>query len=600
MTKSKFKFLLKYGISALVIFFLAMGVGRVIPAAAQAGILDHVTVTPASATLVPGGAQQFTAQAFDIANNPVAGATFLWNMASGGGTISPAGLFTAGTTQGTFTNTVQAFAVQGAVIKFGSASVTVTAPAPGPLDHVTVSPASATVALGGTQQFTAQGFDAANTPITGLGFTWNVAAGGGTINAGGLFTAGITSGSFLNTVQAVAVQGAIIKIGTASVTITVAPGPLDHVVVSPASAILAVSGTQQFTAQGFDVANVSIPGLSFSWSVVAGGGGINAGGLFTAGSISGSFLNTVQAVAVQGAIIKIGIASVTITAAPGPLDHVVVSPASALLAVNGTQQFTAQGFDAANVSIPGLGFGWNVVAGGGTINASGLFTAGITSGSFLNTVQAVAVQGAIIKIGSASVTVTVAPIPVPRPEKLAAKKILRLVDSSIDTVGFEHFLGAQWSVKENGQTRIVKAIPGVVNALSETSITLLPNGQTDTQVFTFTSLTRMLSKLDRLQVGDKAVVATVDGVTSLVIPIPIRGVSDLDKEDRSGPNRGKDDDGDDDEDEDVRDQLKELKKGSNEQLKDMRDAVRDQVKELRGDLRDQQKEGRQGSNRGRD
>ncbi|MDO8636734.1 MAG: hypothetical protein Q7R34_10995, partial [Dehalococcoidia bacterium] len=141
-------------------------------------------------------------------------------------------------------------------------------------------------------------------------------------------------------------------------------------------------------------------------------------------------------------------------------------------------------------------------------------------------------------------------------------------------------------------------IPGVVNALSETSITLLPNGQTDTQVFSFASLSQMLAKLDRLQVSAKAVVVTVDGATSLVIPIPIRGNSDLPKEDRSGPNRGKDDD--DDEDEDVRDQLKELKKGSNEQLKDMRDAVRDQIKELRGDLRDQQKEGRQGSNRGRD
>jgi|GEM_PF-3502653 len=506
MTKSKLKFLLKYGISALVIFFLAMGVGRVIPAAAQAGILDHVTVTPASATLVPGGAQQFTAQAFDIANNPVAGATFLWNMASGGGTISSTGLFTAGTTQGIFTNTVQAFAVQGAVIKFGSASVTVTAPAPGPLDHVTVSPSSATLAIGGTQQFTAQGFDAANVSIPGLGFGWNVVAGGGTINAGGLFTAGGTSGSFPNTVQAVAVQGAIIKIGTASVTVT---------------------------------------------------------------------------------------------AAPGPLDHVAVSPASAILAIGGTQQFTAQGFDAANISIPGLGFSWSVVAGGGTINAGGLFTAGGTSGSFLNTVQATTVQGSITKSGTASVTITVAPIPVPQPEKLAPKKILRLVDSSIDTVGFEHFLGAQWSIKEDGQTRIVKAIPGVVNALSEISITLLPNGQTDTQVFTFTSLTRMLSKLDRLQIGEKAVVVIVDGTITLILPVPIRGVSDLDKEDRSGPNRGKDDEDDGDEDEGVRDQLKELKNGAHEQLKGMRDAVRDQIKELRDGLRDQQKEARQGSNRGR-
>lgn len=503
MTKGKFKIFAKYGLPTLLLAFLVIGLGGVLPAAAQAGILDHVTITPASSTLAPGATQPFTAQAFDAANNPIAGLTFLWNVAAGGGTISPTGLFTAGSTQATFTNTVQAFAVQGAVIKFGSATVTVAPPAPGPLDHVTVSPASPSVVAGGTQQFTAQGFDAANVPITGLSFAWNVAAGGGAINASGLFTAGATTGTFTNTVQAVAVQSAIIKIGTASVTVTAAPGPLDHVTVSPANATLAVGGTQQFTAQGFDSANVPISGLSFTWSVVAGGGLIDASGLFTAGSTTGAFTNTVQAVAVQGAISKTGLASVTVTTAP-------------------------------------------------------------------------------------------VPVPIPVVDKPAAKKLLLLVDASVDALGFEHFLGAQWSIKEDGQTMMVKAIPGVVKAISETSITLLPTGQTDAQVFNLAGSSRILTGQHALKVGDKAVVVLVDGAMRLVIPVPIRGVSDLDKEDRRGPNRGKDDD-----DDDVRDQLKELKEKSHDQIKGMRDAVLDQIKELRGNLRDQQKELRQGSNRGR-
>ena len=33
-------------------------------------------------------------------------------------------------------------------------------------------------------------------------------------------------------------------------------------------------------------------------------------------------------------------------ALPGPLDHIVVSPDTALLAAGGSQQFTAQGYDA--------------------------------------------------------------------------------------------------------------------------------------------------------------------------------------------------------------------------------------------------------------
>lgn len=40
--------------------------------------VDHVTIAPASATVTVGATPQFTASAFDAANNPVAGATFNW------------------------------------------------------------------------------------------------------------------------------------------------------------------------------------------------------------------------------------------------------------------------------------------------------------------------------------------------------------------------------------------------------------------------------------------------------------------------------------------------------------------------------------------
>lgn len=594
MRSNRLKSTLKYGLSVLVLVSLVIGMGRVIPASAQAGILDHVTVSPASVNLSPAATQQFTAQGFDAAGNPIAGLSFLWNVAAGGGTISSTGLLTAGATLGTFTNTVQALTVQGGVIKLGAASVTVATPVPGVLDHVTVTPASATVMVGNTQQFTAEGFDAAGVAVAGLSFTWSVVAGGGTINASGLFTAGATAGAFANTVQAVAVQGAVTKAGLASVTVSATPGPLDHVTVAPASASVAAGATQQFTAQGFDAANNPISGLSFTWNVVAGGGTINASGLFTAGVTTGAFANTVQAIAAQGAIIKIGTASVTVTVAPGPLDHVTVTPASASVAAGATQQFTAQGFDAASIPISGLSFTWNVVAGGGTINALGLFTAGATAGSFANTVQAIAAQGAIVKIGTASVTVTAAPVPVPVAEKPAAKKLLLLVNASVDALGFEHFLGAQWSIKEDGQTMLVKAIPGIVKAIGDASVTLLPNGQTEMQVFSLAGSSRILAGQHALKVDDKAVVVTVDDATRLVIPIPIRGVADLDREDRRGPNRGKEDD-----DEGVRDEIKEMKEAAHDQAKDLREALRDRVKDLREALRDQLKDLRQGSNRGR-
>lgn len=95
-----------------------------------AGPLDHIVVTPASATLAVGGSRQFTARGYDADHYPIPQLTFTWSVVNGGGTISPQGLFTAGATAGLFPSTVAASA--GGVA--GHASVKVVTPA---LDHFT-------------------------------------------------------------------------------------------------------------------------------------------------------------------------------------------------------------------------------------------------------------------------------------------------------------------------------------------------------------------------------------------------------------------------------------------------------------------------------
>ena len=77
--------------------------------------------------------------------------------------------------------------------------------------------------------------------------------------------------------------------------------------------------------------------------------------------------------------------------------------------MSGTQQFTAQGRDASNAPIPNLTYFWAVVAGGGTIGNTGLFTADNATGTYTNTVKVIAVQGSIDKTAYASVTITAAP-----------------------------------------------------------------------------------------------------------------------------------------------------------------------------------------------
>ncbi|HKR00189.1 MAG TPA: lamin tail domain-containing protein [Pyrinomonadaceae bacterium] len=84
------------------------GVGTITNDDAAPAVIDHITVTPASATIVIGGTQQFTAQAFDASNNALTGVTFTWNSSNPGvATIDGNGLATgvaAGTTQITATS----------------------------------------------------------------------------------------------------------------------------------------------------------------------------------------------------------------------------------------------------------------------------------------------------------------------------------------------------------------------------------------------------------------------------------------------------------------------------------------------------------------
>src|SRR5690348_4453615 len=60
-------------------------------------------------------------------------------------------------------------------------------------------------------------------------------------------------------------------------------GSLATLSISPNPQTITVNGTQQFTATGLDESG-AIVAITPVWSVVAGGGAINTGGLFTAGS----------------------------------------------------------------------------------------------------------------------------------------------------------------------------------------------------------------------------------------------------------------------------------------------------------------------------
>lgn len=346
------------------------------------GALSSITVSPNPQSLLVNASQQFTAVGRDASGGSVA-ITPVWSVVSGGGTISSAGMFIAGTTPGTYTNTVKA--TSGGIS--GTATITVTV---GPLATITLTPSPATLAIGATQQFVAVGKDASGN-VVAITPTWAVVAAGGTVNATGLFTAGNTLGTFANTVQAT--SGGISGVATVIVTV----GPVATIVVTPNPATLDPAATQAFTAVAKD-ASGNVVAITPAWSVVNGGGTIDAAsGVFTAGATPGTYVGTIKAT--SGAIS--GVATVTVNTPAAALTTITVTPNPATMAPNATQQFTAVGRNGGG-QIVAITPVWSVTNGGGTISATGLFTAGAASGAFANTVRAT--SGAVS--GSATVNVT--------------------------------------------------------------------------------------------------------------------------------------------------------------------------------------------------
>jgi hypothetical protein len=163
-----------------------------------------VSVAPASATIAANATQQFTATVTGTSNTSV---TWSVDAVSGGnssvGTINGSGLYTAPSQAGT--HTVTATSVADAT-KSASAPVTVNLNT-----GLTVTPAEATVAPSGTQQFTASS-----------SATWSVdgIAGGnsstGTITAGGLYRAPFAIGP--HTIKATSTANTSLT-GTSSLTV---------------------------------------------------------------------------------------------------------------------------------------------------------------------------------------------------------------------------------------------------------------------------------------------------------------------------------------------------------------------------------------------
>jgi len=338
-----------------------------------------VEVTPASVSLAPGASQQFSAIG-RLSNGGNTSVTVTWSAT--GGSVSGTGLYTSGSTAGTF----RVVAVRQGSTMADTATVTIAVPPPTvTLQAIEVSPSSVSLGTGGTQQFSAVG-RMSDGSTSSVSVNWS--ATGGTINGTGFYSAGSTAGSY----RVIAVHQGSTRADTAAVTITPPPPTLQSIEVSPPSVTLATGATQAFTAIG-RMSDGSTSAVTVNWSAT--GGTINGSGVYTAGSSAGTY----RVIAVRQGDTRADTSTVTITPPAPTLQRIEVSPPSVTLAAGATQAFTALG-RMSDGSAVAVSVNWS--ATGGTINGSGLFTAGSSAGTY----RVIAVRQGDTRADTSTVTIT--------------------------------------------------------------------------------------------------------------------------------------------------------------------------------------------------
>ncbi len=342
-----------HGIAALAFLTAASAVAPgcspgVMPAAA-----GSVTVSPHQTTVGLRGTVAFTAI---VTGEPTPNVT--WSVPEpGGGTVDASGKYTAPANPGSF-HVIAASVADPTNSDVATVAVTAT-----PVITVSVSPKTAATTTRGALTFSAVVAGTAAGQSTAV--TWSVQeASGGTVDASGHYIAPGTAGTFHVIASSVADPT---KTDAATVSVTSIA-----VAISPRTAATTTGGALTFTAAV--TGTLAGQSTAVTWSVQeAGGGTVDASGHYTAPGTAGTFHVIASSVADPT---KTDAATVLVTSIA-----VAISPRTAATTTGGALTFTA----AVTGTLAGQSAAvtWSVQeAGGGTVDASGHYTAPGIAGTF--------------------------------------------------------------------------------------------------------------------------------------------------------------------------------------------------------------------------
>lgn len=283
--------------------------------------------------LSPSGPHVAPGSTFGFVAAGGSGGAYLYTLTknASGASLNRFGVYTAGPTAGV----VDVVQVRDGYGNTKTANVSV--------DAIAIAPSTASVSAGTTRAFVASGG-------SGAAYAWSLAStpSGGTINAFGVYTAGLVAG----TTDVVRVVDSSGNVSTARVTVT---GP----VITPSSASVASLASLGFVAAG------GAGGYTWSFAANRSGASLTRFGLYTAGAKAG----VTDIVQVEDSRGNTSVTSVSVTGGP------TISPAAPSVTIGG-----AIGFVAADGS--GDGYAWSLAArpSGGSITSFGVYTAGPLGG----------------------------------------------------------------------------------------------------------------------------------------------------------------------------------------------------------------------------
>jgi len=309
-----------------------------------------VSVSPTTATLIGGATQQFAATV--TADGSSSGVT--WTATTG--SISTSGLYTAPAVIGsTLSATITATSVKDPT-KNSTATVTLT-----PISVNAISPATASLGVGGTQAFTVT---VANDGSSS-GVTWSIGSGAGSLTS--VTTTGVTYNApttAISTVTTVTLTATSIKDTTKSTTATITLNPLS--VSIPTTPVAMIGGaTQSFSAT---VTNDST-NSGVNWTVTSGGGSFSPtttlSGVNTTYTAASPVTTTTAVLTATSVKDTTKTASVTVTLTP-----IAVSFGSTTSAtLDAGQQYSGVAATISNDS-SNSGITFTVATGGGDIGSS--------------------------------------------------------------------------------------------------------------------------------------------------------------------------------------------------------------------------------------